>query len=124
MTLFLNYLLLKIRLFYKLLLNNFLIKQAVIFFNIYTENKEGIIQEKIKIEEGDSYNIKEIKGKVNDFFKIYYSAERVYSEYLGENANVPHEPNLLNLVYIKLAFITLKFDFHKIAQVIYFDKSL
>ena len=113
MILFLNYLLLKIRLFYKL---NFLIKQAIIFFNIYTDNKEGIIQEKIKIEEGDSYNIKEIKGKVNDFFKIYYFAERVYSEYLGENANVPHEPNLLNLVYIKLAFITLKSDFHKIDQ--------
>ena len=80
------------------------------------DNKEEIIQEKKKIEDGENINLKEAKGKVNDFYRVYYSAARACSEYLDENIIVSHESQLLNEIYRNLAFIILKSDFHKIAQ--------
>ena len=87
------------------------------------DNKEEIIQEKKKIEDGENLNLKEAKGKVNDFYRVYYSAARACSEYLDESIIVSHESQLLNEIYRNLAFIILKSDFHKIAQGIYFDNQ-
>ena len=88
------------------------------------DNKEEIIQEKKKIEDGENLNLKEAKGKVNDFYRVYYSAARACSEYLDESIIVSHESQLLNEIYRNLAFIILKSDFHKIAQGIYFDNQI
>ena len=65
--------------------------------------------------------LKGAKGKVNDFYKIYFSAAKVYSEYLDENIIVNHDAKLLNSIYRKLSLITLKSNFYKIIIGIYYD---
>ena len=92
-------------------------------FKETTDNKEEKIPEKNKIEEGESINIKEAKGKVNDFYRVYYTAARACSEYLESGLTVTHEEKILNGIYRKLAFITLKSDFYKISQAIYYDNA-
>ena len=46
--------------------------------------------------------LKGAKGKVNDFYKVYFSAVKIFSEYLDENIYVNHDPDLLNSVNRKL----------------------
>ena len=87
------------------------------------DNKEETIPEKNKIEEGENINIKEATGKVNDFYRVYYSASKTCSEYLEASLIVTHEPKILNDNYRKLAFVTLKSDFYKISQAIYYDNQ-
>ena len=61
------------------------------------------------------------KGIVNDFYKVYFSAAKVYSEYLTEEIICDHPADVLNSIYIKLSLITLKSNFYKITLGIYYD---
>ena len=67
--------------------------------------------------------LKGAKGKVNDFYKVYFSAAKVYSEYLDEKIHVNHNENVLNSIYRKLSIITLRSDFYKIMIGIYYDNQ-
>ena len=67
--------------------------------------------------------LKDTKGKVNDFYKVYFSAAKVCSEYLDETLVVLHNPAILNVFYIKLALIILKANFSKITKEIYYDNQ-
>ena len=87
------------------------------------DNKDQIITEKRKEEDGENINIKLSKGKVNEFYKVYYSAARANSEYIEQSLIVSHEPKLLNDYYRKLALITLKSDFYEISRGIYYDNQ-
>ena len=93
-------------------------------FKETNDNKEqNIIIEKTKLAENDNINLKETFGKVNDFYKVFYSTSRTGSEYIEESFVVTHNHSLLNDNYRKLAFITLKSDFYKISQGIYYDNQ-
>ena len=67
--------------------------------------------------------LKGAKGKVNDFYRVYLSTGKVCSEYLDENIVVYHNPALLNHIYVKLSLITLKENFYKIFQGIFYDNQ-
>ena len=82
----------------------------------------GNVNVNIKRKKSEDLDVlKGAKGKVNDFYKIYFSAAKVYSEYLDENITVNHEAQLLNSIYRKLSLITLKSNFYKIIIGIYYD---
>ena len=87
------------------------------------DKKEQNLIEKGKEEEGEIINIKEAKGRVNDFYKVYYMASRVCSEYMDEGMITNHDTKILNETYRKLAFVTLKADFYKITQGIYYENQ-
>ena len=89
-------------------------------FNEANENKDQIIIERNKTDDLEN---KETSGKVNVFYRLYYSATKSCSEYLDDNIGVSHEPKILNDYYRKLAFITLKSDFFSISQGIYYDNQ-
>ena len=88
-----------------------------------TENKKLSQIERPQLNENENNNLRDSQGKVNDFYKVYYSASRACSEYIEEGLIVNHEPRMLNETYRKLAFITLKTDFYKISQGIYYDNQ-
>ena len=94
--------------------------------NLFEEVNENIMKDK-KIERkytDDMDNIlKGTKGKVNDFYRVYFSAAKVCSEYLDENLNVNHKPSVLNSFYIKLALVTLKANFYRIGKEIFYDNQ-
>ena len=91
--------------------------------SIFTETNDRKIQNIIEKNKSANSENKEITGKVNEFYKIYYSATKCCSEYLDVSGNVSHEPIILNDYYRKLAFITLKSDFFSISQGIYYDNQ-
>ena len=70
-----------------------------------------------------NYELKSAKGAINDFYKVYLSAAKVCSEYLEEGLVIQHNPNVLNEIYIKLAFITLKTNFYKITKEIFYENQ-
>ena len=93
-------------------------------FKETNDNKDqNIIIEKTKLNGNDNINSKETFGKVNDFYKVFYSTSRTGSEYIEESFVVKHDHNMLNDNYRKLAFITLKSDFYKISHGIYYDNQ-
>ena len=63
--------------------------------------------------------LKGTKGKVNDFYRIYFSAAKVCTEYLEETLTLAHDPKVLNDFYRNLAYITLKENFYNILTGIY-----
>ena len=88
-----------------------------------SDNKEQQnIHEKNKSDENENINIKEADGKVNEFYKVYYSIVKASSEYM-ESLIVSQEAKTLNENYRKLAFIILKSDFCKISQGIYYENQ-
>ena len=67
--------------------------------------------------------LKGARGIVNDFYRVYLSSAKVCSEYLEENLIVCHKPSILNQIYVKLSLITLKENFYKITQGIFYDNQ-
>ena len=92
----------------------------IVLFEDINENKNS--GDMKKTEDIDNV-LKGSKGKVNDFYKVYFSAAKVCSEYLDDNINVTHKPNVLNSFYRKLSLITLKANFYKITIGIYCDNQ-
>ena len=88
--------------------------EEYLHFEIITDNKIQNIQAPKK--ESDEFDniLKGAKGKVNDFYKVYFSAAKVCTEYLDESLCVNHEDKILNSTYRKLSLITLKSNFYKI----------
>ena len=92
------------------------------FVNIESTKEPTTVMIRKQTEELDNI-LKGAKGKVNDFYKVYFSAVKIYSEYLDENIYVNHDQDLLNSVYRKLSLITLKSNFYKIIIGIYSDNQ-
>ena len=97
--------------------------------NIFDDINENENKESFQTPLGNNNNdgkineLKGTKGAVNDFYKVYLSAAKVCSEYLEEGLVIQHNPNVLNTMYIKLAFITLKTNFYKIIKEIFYDNQ-
>ena len=83
--------------------------------NTNNKNNKNSLNSKDEME----YLIKGAKGKVNDFYKIYYSSAKGCTEYLEEHLVAVFESEILNKYYRRLAYITLKEDFYSIINEIY-----